>query len=90
MTLNTILLWLAVPVTALFVLAFRFAARHDRRREKEKLHHLVEEAREKILADGKVEGPKGPYVPHKKWNVGTPSETRPASAKSYHGGPWPE
>ena len=50
----------------------------------------VRKARDAILADGKVEGPKGDYVPHRKWTVGTPHETKPIKARSYDAGPWPE
>lgn len=71
-------------ITAVVVMPLR------KRREAKDLSKRVAKAREQILADGKVEGPKGPYVPHKKWNVGTPHETEPIKTRSYDGGPWPD
>ena len=61
-----------------------------RRKRARDLKERVKKAREGILADGKVEGPKGPYVPHKKWNAGTPHATDAPKGNAYHGGPWPE
>ena len=44
----------------------------DRRRDREALRRRVHDAIEKITADGKVEGPKGPYL------------CRPGAAESRH------
>jgi len=66
--------------------------RRRRKRAQEKAHEEVEKARAEILEDGKVEGPKGPYVPHKPWDVGGTGKTPkdgPPRANAYHGGPWP-
>lgn len=38
----------------------------QRRKDREAVRQRAREAREKILADGKVEGPKGKYKP-KRW-----------------------
>jgi hypothetical protein len=38
----------------------------QRRRDKEEARQQCRDAREKIMADGKIEGPKGPYKP-KRW-----------------------
>ena len=62
-----------------------------RKRAQKKAHEKVAKARAGILEDGVVEGPKGPYVPHKPWNVGGTGKTPnggPPKASSYHGGPW--
>ena len=61
-----------------------------RRREARALHDRVARAREHILADGKVEGPKGAYIPHQKWkDAGTRHDTAPPKARAYDGAPWP-
>jgi flagellar biosynthesis/type III secretory pathway M-ring protein FliF/YscJ len=70
---------------------FPFILRRRRRKEQAELHRKIEEAKEKILEDGIVEGPKGPRVPHKPWNVGGTGRTRtdgPPKGNAYHGGPW--
>jgi cell division protein FtsN len=47
-----------------------------------------QKAREKIMEDGKVDGP-GKYVPHKKWeNRGTPHETTQPGSSAYNGDQW--
>lgn len=66
----------------------------NRSNRAEELRERARKAREDILADGIVEGPKGDYVPHKKWDVGigmrTPSDnTPPKSGRGYHGMPLP-
>jgi hypothetical protein len=45
------------------------------KRDQVALATQVKEAIDKILEDGIVEGPKGPYVPHTPWGVGTECET---------------
>ena len=66
--------------------------RRRRRRAQQELHDKIEKAKADILEDGVVEGPKGPYVRHKPWGVGTelpPSnETGPPKGNAFHGGPW--
>ena len=42
------------------------------------------DARDKIMADGKVEGPKGPYVPHEKWEAPSQKPDNP-KFKGPHG-----
>lgn len=85
------LIWM-LGCAVLFAAIFPFILRHRRRREQRELHEKIEKAREDILADGVVSGPKGPRVPHKPWGVGmtgrTPREGAPRG-RSYQGGPWP-
>ena len=71
---------------------FPFILRRRRRQAKQELHEKIEKARTEILEDGVVEGPKGPYVKHTPWGVGTElppaSETGPPKGNAFHGGPW--
>ena len=57
----------------------------ERLERSEKIHKAMDD----ILADGVVEGPKGPRVPHKQWNVGTeartPHETKGRSGNGPYG-----
>jgi hypothetical protein len=72
---------------------FPFILRRRRKREQRELHEKIEKAKADILEDGVVEGPKGPYVPHEPWGVGTEVGTPregPPRGRSYHGGPWPK
>lgn len=78
-------------VGLLALLAAPFIRRRRRRRDRERLHRQAEKARADILADGIIEGPKGPYIPHpprRTW-ANTRTDTRPPKQTSYHGGPWP-
>ena len=77
-------LW-SIPVAAIC-----YRMRRKQERETTKRQEIIESAIAKITADGVIEGPKGPYVPLKKWNVGTPHATEPLKARSYDGGPWPD
>lgn len=61
----------------------------DRRRDKKELHQRVHDAIEKITADGKVEGPKGPYVPRKRHGPLTDGSTSPPKHSGYYHNPWP-
>lgn len=65
-----------------------FVVKRQGEKEEAKRKQRIQQAIDKITADGKVEGPKGPYVPHRKWNAGlgaaTPRETKP----DVHGGPY--
>ena len=54
---------------------FPFILRWRRKRDRRRLHEQIARAKAEILADGKVEGPKWPYVPHKPWCVGTDART---------------
>ena len=72
---------------------FPFILRRRRKREQAELHDKIEKAKADILADGVVEGPKGPYVPHESWGVGSTGRTPtggPPQGRAYHGGPWPK
>ena len=40
------------------------------------------------LEDGVVEGPKGPYVPHKGWGTGLGGRTKSRTECDIHGGPY--
>ena len=53
----------------LMVILHPLLHRRSRRRAQAELQEKVRKAKEHILEDGIVEGPKGPYVPHKKWNA---------------------
>jgi prepilin-type processing-associated H-X9-DG protein len=85
-TFQLILVW-SVPLAFFIGVVWLFFAmirgfllpRKDRQAGRES----ARQAREKILADGKVEGPKGPYVPHKSWNAGLGTGYRPPGN---HGG----
>ena len=69
-----------------------FIHRKRRMREQVELHKRIQEATAKILEDGKIEGPKGPYVKHVPWDVGTEAGTPrdgPPRTNAYHGSPWP-
>jgi hypothetical protein len=82
-----------MAVLALVLLpVFPFILRRRRRRAREVLHAKIEKAREKILEDGIVEGPKGPYVPHRSSGVKTTlyphNETGPPKSNAFHGMPW--
>ena len=66
--------------------------RRRRVREGRELHTRIAEAEADILKDGVVSGPKGPYVPHRRWDVGSEVGTpRDGSLResAYHGMPWP-
>jgi len=80
------MLLVAILISLPVVLILRGVVK--RKRDRLECQKKVQEARDKILADGIIEGPKGPYVPHKKWDVGTPHETAPAKQSVYHGDSW--
>jgi hypothetical protein len=80
---------IAIPlaVTAAIAIAVTAAFR-KRKREAEEQRRIIDKARENILADGRVDGPPGPYVPHHKWkDAGTPhatdGETKPPRKGGY-------
>ena len=83
----------AALILGLFILAAWLRVRH-KRHEAERLRKKVEKAKDDILADGIIEGPKGPYVAHKPWRKGsgtvTPKQTGNRSKPGYHGTPWPK
>jgi hypothetical protein len=60
---------------AIIVTGILVAAKQRREKNEVERRHTIQEARVKILADGVVHGPKGPYVPHKSWNVGIDPHT---------------
>lgn len=70
----TVLLGLTAIPIVFYTMIIR--QRIEEKRERKEQSRLAREAINRIMADGKVEGPKGPYVPHKRWKAGTPSETR--------------
>jgi len=53
------------------------------RRKKREHSARVQQAIARIKADGVVEGPKGPYVPHRPWSRGRTGT--PATTGEYHG-----
>lgn len=86
-------IFLAVVVGTFLALLLPWVHRRRRHRAQRDLQEKTMAAIVQILADGKVDGPKGPYVPHRRSGVKTklwPSnETRPPKASGYHGMPWP-
>jgi flagellar biosynthesis/type III secretory pathway M-ring protein FliF/YscJ len=104
-SMNLVLAGNALPVAGAWMLAymivlailllpiFPFILRRRRKREHALMKEKAEKAKANILEDGIVEGPKGPYVRHIPWGIGseirTPREG-PPRAQSYHGGPWPK
>ncbi|MBL7114542.1 MAG: hypothetical protein ISS35_02150 [Kiritimatiellae bacterium] len=103
--MTTLTIAAALPISGAWLLTFMlgfsvfllpifpFILRRRKRRAQAELKARNDKAREAILEDGIVEGPKGPYVKHHPWNVGTPSGTPrdgPPKARTYHGGPWPD
>ena len=84
------IIWLCVVLPMLIVLLVSAFLRAKDRRKEENIHDKVARAVKNITADGKVEGPKGPYVPHKPWSgVGhaplSDHETKPPSQGGYYG-----
>ena len=78
---------LPLVAIALIALSLPFIAIRSifvRRREREASRSRAQQAQEKILADGIVEGPKGPYVKHRRWGARTPSETEGAIGTVSH------
>ena len=79
------LLWFVLVFGTSVGLPF-YAVMHTRRqakRDKLEQQQKMKDAVEKITADGKVEGPKGPYVPHKQHGHRTDNSTAPASHSGY-------
>jgi hypothetical protein len=60
----------------------------DKHRAKAELKERVHDAIEKITADGKVEGPKGPYVRRKRHGPLTDGSTSPPTTPGYYHHPW--
>ena len=79
-------------VAIVLIPIFPFILRRRRRRAQQELHEKIEKAKADILEDGVVQGPKGPYVRHKPWGIGTElptsSETGSPKGNAFHGGPW--
>ncbi len=86
---NVILPW--APFTFVILLCAYFRVRSIRI-DAQELRARVKKAKADILEDGIVEGPKGPYVPHKPWGTGigtgTPSETKQRKGRGPHGLPF--
>lgn len=55
-----------------------------RKREALELEQRVHDAIDDITADGKVEGPRGPYVPHESWGTGAEAKTPHETSTSAH------
>jgi hypothetical protein len=71
---------------SLLMAATLFVVKRHSENEEAKRKKSIQEAIKKITADGVVEGPKGPYVPHKQWNVGTePGTSHETKGKDGHG-----
>jgi hypothetical protein len=80
-------------VFSLWMAATLFVVKRRNEKDEAKRKQGIQEAIEKITADGVVEGPKGPRPPHKKWNVGTgagtPHETKGRDGHGPYGIPMP-
>lgn len=63
----------------------KLAERRERKQFSKKIHDAIE----KITADGKVEGPKGPYVPHRRHGALTDHSTSPPKHGGRYHHPWP-
>jgi MFS family permease len=78
-------------VFAMIVTLTLLLARRARDKSEAERKRKIQQARERILADGVVSGPEGPYVRHKSWDVGyearTPSETKPPGGHGPYGSP---
>ena len=71
---------------SLLMAATLFVVKRQNERDETKRKQGIRQAIAKITADGVVEGPKGPYVPHQKWNAGTePSTPHETKGKDGHG-----
>ena len=60
----------------------------EERRDRDRTKDKVQDAIDEITADGKVEGPKGPYVPHKRGGPMTDGSTSPPKSSGYYHHPW--
>ena len=60
-----------------------------RRRDRQALRRRVQDAIEKITADGKVERPKGPCVSRRRRGPLTDCSTSPPRHAGYYHHPWP-
>lgn len=80
---------LVAPLITLFI----SLARAKRRREIEAKREEIHRAIDKIMEDGIISGPKGPYVPHRPMDVGTdphtPRETKGPGGHGPYGIPMP-
>ena len=59
----------------------------DKKDQKE-FKKKMQDAVKKITADGKVEGPKAPYVPHKQQTSLTDHSTSAPKNSGYYNHPW--
>jgi uncharacterized protein YidB (DUF937 family) len=60
----------------------------DERRERKEFSNKIHAAIDKITADGKVEGPKGKYKPHRKHGSLTDHSTSPPRHNGRYHHPW--
>jgi hypothetical protein len=77
---------LLVPITGFgcMWLTLRYIKKIRLKRKAKQFKDKMEQAIEKITEDGVVEGPKGKYVPHKKWDK--TSYKTPSSGQRHKGG----
>ena len=71
-----------------FVSVLLWIQHRNNKREAAELKKKVQDAIEKIMADGRVEGPKGSYVPHERRGAMTDGSTKPAKNPGYYHHPW--
>lgn len=60
-----------------------------KRRNAEESRRAVQASITRITADGKVDGPAGPYVPHRRRGPLTPGTTSPPKHAGRYHHPWP-
>jgi flagellar biosynthesis/type III secretory pathway M-ring protein FliF/YscJ len=58
------------------------------RRERNEFSKKIQDAIEKITADGKIEGPKGRYVPHRRHGALIDHSTKPPKHGGRYNHPW--
>ena len=85
--------WMLIFMIALAIVLFAvfpLILRRRRKKEGAALHEQIEKAKANILADGIVEGPKGPRARHIPWGRkrGSRNDSGPPKHSAYDGGPW--
>jgi len=76
-----ILVGIAIALAGLYLAGMLWTQASARR----ETHRRVQRAIRNILEDGVVEGPKGRYVPHRKWDVGMARGTGNTGMGGYYG-----
>ncbi len=82
--------FLALLILGTFLLPLISAIRNNRqdKLDQKEFKKKMQEAVKKITTDGKVECPKGPYVPHKQQTSLTDHSTSAPKSSGYYHHPW--